>query len=102
MHAPPALKNHRIVAIGDKCPEIASCDTHTDERLKYWCHACDTLVCRDCLLFEHKEHKSALMDQVAKQLKSQVNFRIILGFYYKFLFRLILVCPVFKLYSTVE
>ena len=75
VHAPPALQNHRPVAINEKLPEIASCLTHTDEKLKYWCHACDILVCRDCLLFEHKEHHYALMDQVARKLKSEVSFQ---------------------------
>ncbi len=75
MHTPRALQNHRVVDISEKLPEIASCQTHTDEKLKYWCHGCDTLVCRDCLLFEHKEHNYALMDHVARELKSKVSIQ---------------------------
>ena len=62
-----------------KCPEH-------DEQMKIFCFDCNRLVCRDCVLYEHREHKSeflktsasknrkALRDSLAPLQKIQADF----------------------------
>ena len=62
-----------------KCPEH-------DEQMKIFCFDCNCLVCRDCVLYEHHEHKSeflktsvsksrkALRDSLAPLRKVQADF----------------------------
>ncbi len=52
-----------------------SCSKHPDEKLKYWCKngSCQTITCRDCLLFEHKDHEYASIDVIANDLKATVS-----------------------------
>ena len=62
-----------------KCPEH-------DEQMKIFCFDCNCLVCRDCVLYEHREHKSeflktsasksrkALRDSLAPLRKVQADF----------------------------
>ena len=62
-----------------KCPEH-------DEQMKIFCLDCNCLVCRDCVLYEHHEHKSeflktsasksrkAFRDSLAPLLKVQADF----------------------------
>ena len=45
------------------------CSKHKDEPLKLYCHDCHKLVCRDCILIDHKEHKYAFVIDAAPQCK---------------------------------
>ena len=45
------------------------CSKHKDESLKLYCHDCHKLVCRDCTLIDHKEHKYAFVVDAAPQCK---------------------------------
>ena len=58
-----------------KSSTMLSCSKHPDEKLKYWCKndICRTLTCRDCLLFEHKDHEYALIDTIANEAKATVS-----------------------------
>ena len=62
-----------------KPPDSVLCSIHPDEKLKYWCSDHQIAVCRDCLLFEHKDHKYALIDQVAKGVVTEVKMVILYG-----------------------
>ncbi|NXV76605.1 TRI66 protein, partial [Atlantisia rogersi] len=48
------------------------CPAHTPEPLKLFCETCDTLMCRNCLLTDHKEHRFRHLDEALQ------NQRIIL------------------------
>ncbi|XP_074950858.1 tripartite motif-containing protein 66 isoform X1 [Phalacrocorax aristotelis] len=48
------------------------CPVHTQEQLKLFCETCDTLMCRSCLLTEHKEHRFRHLDEALQ------NQRVIL------------------------
>ncbi|KAK9410028.1 tripartite motif-containing protein 66 [Crotalus adamanteus] len=39
----------------NECPLF--CPMHSQERLKLFCETCDVLICRCCLLTEHKDHR---------------------------------------------
>ena len=43
-----------------KCPEH-------DEVMKIFCFDCDRLVCRDCILYDHREHKSDFVKKCATE-----------------------------------
>jgi ribosome-binding protein aMBF1 (putative translation factor) len=44
---------------------------HSDEKLKYWCKQCEVLVCRDCLLFQHKDHTFSSLKEAASEAKTK-------------------------------
>jgi hypothetical protein len=67
------MQKHQRVPFGEKPPEVIPCDTHKDEKLKYWCCRCNTPICRDCLLFLHKDHPYELIDKVAKEFETKVS-----------------------------
>ncbi len=76
IHSKGAFQNHSRTSINDKSSEIILCDKHPDEKLKHWCQDCRTLVCSDCLLYEHKGHKSNLINQGSKELEIKVYISI--------------------------
>ncbi|XP_063800117.1 tripartite motif-containing protein 66 isoform X2 [Pseudophryne corroboree] len=39
------------------------CPVHTQETLKLFCETCDTMMCRHCLVLEHKEHRFRRLDE---------------------------------------
>jgi hypothetical protein len=73
VHAPPMMQKHQRLPIGDKLQELAPCRTHQDEKLKYWCRRCNLLICRDCILFEHKDHPYVLINEEAKEFEINVS-----------------------------
>ena len=54
-----ALARHRTIPLSRKPPDSLLCLVHPDEKLKYWCSHHQSADCRDCLLFEGKDHKYA-------------------------------------------
>ena len=75
VHGLPAFKSHRIIQGSTGSSMILACDKHPDEKLKYWCKSvtCETVTCRDCLLFEHKDHEYVPMDAVVHDVKATVR-----------------------------
>ena len=63
-------KKHKILATGEMGKENEEsvlsnypeqpmhCSVHTDEVMKVYCEKCDELICRDCMEFEHNDHRS--------------------------------------------
>nr|DBA17664.1 TPA: hypothetical protein GDO54_003079 [Pyxicephalus adspersus] len=39
------------------------CPIHTQETLKLFCEICDSLICRHCLVLEHKEHRFRRLEE---------------------------------------
>jgi hypothetical protein len=76
IHAPRALQNHQRTSLNKKVPDILPCQIHTDEKRKYWCLECNTPVCSDCLLAEHKDHPNSLIHKVTNDFKEKVNIHI--------------------------
>ncbi|XP_011409004.1 PREDICTED: E3 ubiquitin-protein ligase TRIM71-like, partial [Amphimedon queenslandica] len=56
--------NHKLIGLETKesvkLPTIKHeegyCDRHTDQKLIYYCHDCEKLVCPNCLPIKHKDH----------------------------------------------
>ena len=64
-------QKHEVVTVSEEKKENESydldkafsdppvpCITHSDEVLKFYCEACDELICRDCMELSHNEHRS--------------------------------------------
>ena len=49
-----------------KCPDH-------DEPMKIFCFDCNRLVCRDCVLYDHREHKSDFMKKCASQSRKTLR-----------------------------
>ena len=49
------------------------CTEHRDESLKFYCETCSKLICRDCIVLSHYEHKRDRIEQVAKKEKQDLN-----------------------------
>ena len=80
------LSSHAIVSIDSlrtsmtkseaKLPVVAQelkCSKHKDEPLKLYCHTCYKLVCRDCIIIDHKGHEYAFVVDVAPKCKSAIQ-----------------------------
>ena len=48
------------------------CGEHSDETLKFYCETCSCLLCRDCVMLKHKDHKYDRMEMVADKEKSEL------------------------------
>ncbi|CAF1131150.1 unnamed protein product [Adineta steineri] len=67
VHSIKALKSHTIVPASEKPHSL--CLEHSDEKYKYWCTQCHMLVCRDCLLFKHRDHTFLSLKDAATEIK---------------------------------
>ena len=52
------------------------CHKHTNESFKLYCYTCHQLVCRDCTLVDHKDHKYAFIVDAAPQCKSAIKEKV--------------------------
>ena len=73
VHMSPIMQKHQQLSIDQKQSEISPCRIHPKKKLECWCHTCATVICIDCLLFEHKNHKYASIDDVAKDFEAKVS-----------------------------
>ena len=56
-----------------------TCSKHSSQPLHLYCHDCEKLVCRDCLLdraAEHAEHNYAYVSELAKKRRFTLNSRL--------------------------
>ena len=81
------LRSHEIVSIDSlrssfsNCslektklaPCEVKCSKHTDEPLKLYCHDCHKLVCRDCIVIDHKDHRYAFVVDAAPLCKAELG-----------------------------
>ncbi len=72
-HTSCIMQKHQKLSNDKKLPEMVPCSTHKDEKLKFWCRSCNILVCRDCLLLEHRDHTYASINDVAKEVETKVS-----------------------------
>ncbi len=76
--------SHKLVELGkervntktllDSIPHnTASCQLHSDEVLKFYCETCKQLVCIDCIILKHNNHKYDRVEQVSEKGKQQLK-----------------------------
>ena len=69
--------NHELLSIGEEekkqnrqmlIPhQPLSCQTHSDEILKFYCETCSALMCRDCIVINHTGHDYNRVENVAEK-----------------------------------
>ena len=47
---------------------LPKCEEH-DEQMKIFCFDCNRLICRDCVLYDHREHKSDFVKRFATEVR---------------------------------
>ena len=50
-----------------KCPE------HDDQTMTIFCFDCNRLICRDCVLYDHREHRSDFVKKCATECRKQLR-----------------------------
>ncbi|CAF1935805.1 unnamed protein product [Rotaria magnacalcarata] len=75
IHSQKILQNHAVVPSNQK-PSSNICSDHPDEKLKLWCVTCEILVCRDCLLFKHKDHVYTSLQDIAQETKLKIKLSL--------------------------
>ena len=78
----PATKYHALMTLKDLSASRASiatastfphCQKHTDEQLRLYCEECEVLVCRDCVLVQHKYDNYSFVDDLIEDEKKQLK-----------------------------
>ncbi|XP_057317711.1 E3 ubiquitin-protein ligase TRIM71-like [Hydractinia symbiolongicarpus] len=74
-------KGHNIISFEElqnnavhdaiKCPSF--CKVHDREMLKYFCESCDDAICRDCAIYEHREHHYLDLKEAVKSHREGVT-----------------------------
>ena len=49
------------------------CDEHKDEPLKLFCKTCQKVICRDCALVKHREHKYMFVHEFRHEAEKQLQ-----------------------------
>lgn len=52
---------------------IPPCQKHSDEKLKLFCLKCNVVVCRDCILKDHKDHPYDLINDMADSEREKLR-----------------------------
>ncbi|XP_072041883.1 uncharacterized protein [Amphiura filiformis] len=83
------MKDHRVISVEDlSSGEIAlssasnyTCKDHDGETKRFYCETCQTPICRDCIVLDHRQHqyigiKAATKDHIQKltDLTKQVEY----------------------------
>ena len=56
-------------------PEPMRCKEH-QKRLKIYCFRCDQLICRDCIVIDHKDHNIQFTSKCAPQIKQALQKKL--------------------------
>ena len=49
------------------------CDEHKDELLKLFCKTCQKVICRDCALVKHRQHKYVFVHEFRQEAQKQLQ-----------------------------
>ena len=82
----PELLGHTTISVTEMQNNVAehvtlkksakNCEKHRDEQLKIFCETCSVVICRDCILGEHREHDYHLVSEVVQKHKAKVHTSI--------------------------
>ena len=74
-----AYRGHTVVLIKDidvatfqPC-QVRYCASHKGEVLKLYCKTCKKLICRDCTLVDHHQHKYAFVKDARQQVNAEMK-----------------------------
>ena len=81
----PQLARHNVVNLDYESsrllpslikPNQYHCSEHSKEELKYFCEECRSLICRDCILVTHKNHKITELSKVANGHREKMRLAL--------------------------
>ena len=55
----------------EKAPPPPTCSVH-EELMKIFCYDCQSLICRDCIVIDHKGHKYEFVKKVTPEVKEKL------------------------------
>ena len=70
------LKKGESKEILIKKPPPPTCKDH-DEQMKIYCFDCNRLICRDCTMIDHKEHKYDFVKKAAPKTKDKLTENLV-------------------------
>lgn len=73
VHKSKALSQHERIPANKRPVPSVPCNTHKQERLKYWCEVDQKLLCQTCYDIDHKNHKIGTLENAAKAQEELVN-----------------------------
>ena len=56
-----------------KHPPTPTCSVHVNEPFKLYCYECDCLICRDCIVIDHANHKFEFVKKVAAKTRTELE-----------------------------
>ena len=56
-----------------KIAERIRCPKHKDEIIKLFCKTCQTTICRDCTIVDHRQHEYGFVEDVAVEKKQHLQ-----------------------------
>ena len=76
-----STKHHKVLSmqelISNPAPQTIAekmrCSKHKEEMIKLFCKTCQTTICRDCTIVDHREHKYEFVEEVAVDEKQKIN-----------------------------
>ena len=76
-----ATKQHELLTIEElksspgpqKIADKIRCRKHKDEIIKLFCKTCQTTICRDCTIVDHRQHEYAFVEEVAVEKKQHLQ-----------------------------
>lgn len=74
------FEEHQVIVLQADTESVAIhkplyCSVHATENLKYFCYSCETPVCNECLIVEHKggEHRYEIISEAEKHMRNDVE-----------------------------
>ncbi|XP_006819803.1 E3 ubiquitin-protein ligase TRIM56-like [Saccoglossus kowalevskii] len=81
-----ATKSHQVLSLDEnqetknKKPfavqPIQYCNVHTDNQLKYYCDTCQTPICMECTIIDHKVHQHRYIKEVADEYSEELKGKV--------------------------
>ncbi|KAI8498636.1 hypothetical protein Bbelb_238380 [Branchiostoma belcheri] len=78
-------RDHEVIGVADlkeqlitktssvKSTSLPMCPKHEDEKLKFYCETCQSPICRDCTVLQHKDHKYGLLADVVSDVRAKIK-----------------------------
>ena len=75
-----SFRDHKIVMLAQLSSDVVKslerpryCTRHPEEILKLYCNTCKTLICRDCSIVGHRDHKYSFVKDVRPDIQRQLR-----------------------------
>ena len=76
-----STKQHELLTIEElksnpdpqKIADKIRCPKHKDEIIKLFCKTCQTTICRDCTIVDHRQHEYVFVEEVAVEKKRHLQ-----------------------------